>query len=95
MGDGFFASSGNLEDICCMRDTTREVVVEVEFVGLQKALNFITNPKQKTALKDIFDKDDVIRIRRSSMHKEGQDRELFNPKTGNWENTLGRDTAWR
>ena len=90
----FFTGSGNIEEICCMRESHREVLVEVEFIGLQKALEFITNEKQRDILKKIYQSQDLIKIRRSSSYKEGQDRQLFNPDKG-WENPLGRDSTWK
>lgn len=91
----FFTPSGNLEDICFMRDPTKEVCVELEFLGFQKALNLVTNDKQKKILSGIFETDDKIIIKRSSKYENSQDRQLFNPKTQKWENPLGRDTTWR
>lgn len=91
----FFVGSGELNDICFMRDRTKEVSVEIEFVGLQKALSFITNSTQQKAITNIFDKEDSILIRRNSCYKDGQDRQLFNPKTNEWENPLGRDSSWK
>ncbi len=91
----FFIGSGSLDDIRFMRDPNKEVSVEIEFSGLQNALNLISNDKQKKALSDIFGDVDSISIRRSSVHKDGNDRQLWNPKTGKWENPMGRDSTWR
>lgn len=90
----FYTDSGSLEDICYLRDTTKEVTVEIEFSGLQKALDFVINEKQKKLLTEIFGTDDLIRIRRSSSFEVGKYRQLFSPKTNSWENPLGRDSTW-
>lgn len=91
----FFGLTGNLDDIRFMQNTTNEVLVEIEFDGLQNALDLITNDKQKKAVADIFTGGDRISIRRYSAYENGEDRQLFNPLTNSWENTFGRDTAWR
>lgn len=91
----FFVGGGNMEEICFMKDTSKQVSVEIEFTGLQKALEWIENDKQKKALSDIFDSEDTILLKRDSAYEAGEDRQLFNPKTKKWENTMGRDTAWR
>lgn len=91
----FFTPLGDLLDICFMRDSTKEINVEIEFSGIQKAFNLITNDKQKKSLSDMFGTEDKITIRRNSKYENGDDRQLYNPKTSAWENPLGRDTTWR
>ncbi len=91
----FFLGSGNLEDICFLRDITKVISVELEFSGLQKALDFITNEKQKKCLSDMFKSNDQILIRRNSSYEKGEERQLFNPIKKAWENPLGRDSTWR
>ena len=91
----FFSKTGSMEEICFMRDTSKEVLVEVEFSGLQKALEFFINEKQQKAVRDIFGFDDKIKIRRISTFDQGNSRQLYNPKTKVWENTLGRDSTWK
>ncbi len=94
--DWLFTGSGEIEEICYMRKTVDfEISVEVEFIGLQAALSGFKNAKQKKALEDIFEKEDLIRIKRSSGYEKGEDLQLFNPKKNVWENPLGRDTAYR
>src|SRR3990167_3635031 len=91
----FFVGGGNMEEICFMRDLSKKVSVEIEFVGLQEALEWIKNDKQKKALSDIFGSEDNIILKRDSAYENGEDRQLFNPKTKKWENPMGRDTSWR
>ena len=93
--DWFYVPSGEMEDISFMKDETKEVLVELEFSGLQKALSFFTNEKQKKLMEEIFETEDLIKIRRLSSYEDGEDRQLFNPKTNEWENPLGRDSTWR
>lgn len=91
----FFTGSGNLEEICFMRNLTKQVSVEVEFSGLLRGLELITNENQKKALSDIFGQNDHIIIRRDCSYENGEERQLFNPQTKKWENPLGRDSTWR
>jgi recombinational DNA repair ATPase RecF len=91
----FFTPIGELLDIRFMRDPTKEINVEIEFSGFQKALNLITNDKQKKSLSEMFGTEDNITIKRSSTYENGDDRQLYNPKISTWENPLGRDTTWR
>ncbi len=91
----FFTPIGEMSDICFMKEVSNEINVEIEFTGLQKALNLVTNDKQKKLLSDMFGKNDNIRIRRNTGYESGENRRLFNPNTNEWENPLGRDTTWR
>ncbi len=91
----FFVGGGNIDDICFMRNISKKFSVEIEFVGLQNALKWIENDKQKKALSDIFGSEDNIILKRDCAYENGEDRQLFNPNTKKWENPMGRDTTWR
>ena len=91
----FFGLNGNLEDIKFMQNPDNEVLVEIEFVGLQNALELFTNEKQKKFVSEMFNGADKISIRRYSAYEKGEDRQLFNPSSNSWQNPLGRDTTWR
>ncbi|WP_456325756.1 ATP-dependent nuclease [Desulfonauticus submarinus] len=77
-------------------DTARDIEVVIKFEGLQDAINRMSNATHKTKLKEIFeDGIDIIKIRRTTEYKDGKQRQLFNLKTQQWEDPIGRDTAWR
>ncbi len=70
------------------------VSVTLTFRGLQEALETVQNQSKKTALGKIFKEEDLITIRRSTEVDSGKKRQLLNPSSGNWENTMGADGAW-
>lgn len=74
---------------------TENILVEVVFSGLQEAIEGMANATKKTALKNIFGDDlDKIKIRRTTEFENGKKRQLYNPQTENWENTMGADGTW-
>src|ERR1700733_664512 len=91
----FFSGKGDLVKICHLGDPRRLVEVIIRFSGLKNSIaNMAGEPNQKK-LKAIFTSgEDEITLRRSSQD-DGKARELLNPKSGQWENPIGRDTAWQ
>jgi|GEM_PF-6759513 len=51
----------------------------------------MTNTSKKTALKSIFNENDEIKIRRTTEFEDGKKRQLYNPTTESWENTMSAD----
>lgn len=74
-----------------------DVVVSVTFSGLQKALeNMGETSTHRRALTNIFGESDEITIKRTTENDYTvSNRYLYNPQNHEWENPLGRDTAWR
>jgi putative ATP-dependent endonuclease of the OLD family len=74
---------------------TENILVEVVFTGLQEAIENMANANKKTAMQNIFgDEIDEILIRRTTEYELGKKRQLFNPTTQHWENTMGADGTW-
>lgn len=74
---------------------TEDILVEVLFSGLQDAIENMSNTSKQTALRNIFGEEtDKIKIRRTTGFDEGKKRQLYNPTTEAWENTMGADKTW-
>ncbi len=72
-----------------------DILVEVVFSGLQEAIENMSNQGHKKKLGEIFGSVDEITIRRTTNYKDGKQRQLLNPNAGEWEDPIGRDTAWK
>jgi len=74
---------------------TEDILVEIIFTGLQEAIENIANSNKKTALQNIFGSDiNEITIRRTTGFENGKKRQLYNPVSETWENTMGADGTW-
>jgi len=73
---------------------TENILVEITFNWLQEAIEGMTNTSKKTALKSIFNENDEIKIRRTTEFEDGKKRQLYNPTTESWENTMSADWTW-
>lgn len=90
-----FARSETLEDLrYCNATKDQEVLIEIEFSGLQEAIAQMSNAAKKTAMENLFGAEDNIVIRRSSSLDNGKKRELKRPDTNEWANIMGADSAW-
>lgn len=93
----FDKGKGNLDQICLGRKPeNREFVeIQIEFSGLQDAIERMKHERNKQKLKNIFTSNqDEIKLRRSCSYESGKTRQMFNPNTSQWENPIGTDTAW-
>lgn len=91
-----FAKGQSKEDLICRTISSEsEILVEIEFSGLQEAISNLASSTKKSALKKIFGNDlDTVRVRRTTASESGKKRELFNPEKDEWENTMGADNTW-
>lgn len=90
----FYNGSGDLSQIVHLRDTAREVSVELEYSGIQGGITAVKNEKTKESFKKFADGRDVIRvIRRKS---DGGKRLLWDENAGEWsaKNFAGFDRAF-
>jgi len=73
---------------------TENILVEIVFSGLQNTIENMDSSNKKTALQNIFGEIDEIKIRRTTEFEDGKKRQLFNPTSNTWENTMGADGTW-
>jgi len=91
-----FQRGEDKEKIVFNNDLSRNIEVIIEFEGLTDAIERMGSKTHQTKLTKIFrGSTDVIKIKRTTIYKEGKQRQLFNPQTQKWEDPIGRDTAWR
>lgn len=90
----FYSGKGDIKDIRhADADQQDEVVVEIEFVGMQDGITRITNEDNKTKLRNILGDSDTMHIRRSSVSPK--DRLLYHPSTKQWKKQpTGTDSAF-
>lgn len=70
------------------------ILVELTFMGLQDAIESMTNESKKTALQSIFWTTDTIKVRRTTEFEDWKKRQLYNLANNNWENTMWADGTW-
>jgi putative ATP-dependent endonuclease of the OLD family len=88
-----FSTKESKDDIF-RKNATGEVKVEVTFLGLQEAIENMTNAAKKTALRNIFSNgENEIVIRRTTSEDGGKKRKLQKPD-GTWHDPIGVDKAW-
>lgn len=90
----FYNGSGDLGQIAYLRDSQREISVEVEYSGIQDGIDAVKNEKTKESFRKFADGCDVIRvIRRKS---DGGKRSLWDDAKGEWspKNFAGFDKAF-
>lgn len=90
----FYTGAGDLGQIAYMRDTQRDVFVELEYTGIQSGIAAVKNEKTKESFKKFAGNRDVIRvIRRKS---DGGKRLLWDEEGGEWsaKNFAGFDRAF-
>ena len=90
----FYSGKGEMTDIKCAGATAEEdVVVEVEFSGVQASIEHISNAENQQKLKNIIGGLDVLRVRRTS--KDAKNRYIFNVKEDKWQKQpTGADSAF-
>jgi putative ATP-dependent endonuclease of OLD family len=92
--DWFYTGSGDINQIAFRRETQRDVVVEMEFDGVQAGIETVKNEKNREAFRKFADGRDVLKvIRRKS---DGAKRALWDEKSGDWsiKNFAGFDKAF-
>ncbi|MEI7681098.1 MAG: AAA family ATPase [Betaproteobacteria bacterium] len=90
----FYNASGDLGQITYMRDTQRDVSVELEYSEIQSGIEAVKNEKTKESFKKFAGDRDLIRvIRRKS---DGGKRLLWDDVSGEWsaKNFAGFDRAF-
>ena len=90
----FYNASGDLGQITFMRETQRDVSVEIEYVDIQAGIESIKNEKTKESFKKFAGDRDVVRvIRRKS---DGGKRLLWDEASSEWsaKNFAGFDRAF-
>lgn len=92
--DWFYSGKGDLAAIRHVdADPSQEVVVEVEFTGVQEGIARITNTENQTKLKNILGTSDTMRVRRTSTAPK--ERSLFHPAGNLWKKQpTGADSAF-
>lgn len=90
----FYTGGGNIEQLRNSTiDSAAEVVVEIEFSGVQEGLAQITNKDNQTKLRNILGDRDTMRVKRSST--QAKDRFLFDPGKDKWsKQPCGADSAF-
>lgn len=89
-----FARGESKENLIFATSQTENILIEITFVGLQNAIESMSNTSKKTALQKIFGEIDEIKIRRTTEFEGGKKRQLFNRTKSGWENTMGADGTW-
>jgi len=62
----FYGSKADLSEIAYLRDTSKEIVVELEFAGAQHGVARMKNESNQTKMAKAVGKSDTITVRRSS-----------------------------
>ncbi len=90
----FYNASGDLGQIAFMRDTQRDVSVELEYVDIQAGIESIKNEKTKESFKKFAGGRDVIRVIRRKL--DSGKRLLWDEASGEWsaKNFAGFDRAF-
>lgn len=92
--DWFYSGSGDSSQIAFRRDASRDVVVEIEFTGVQTGIETVKNEKNREAFKRFADGRDKLRVVRKRSN--GGKRALWDETTGEWstKNFAGFDRAF-
>jgi predicted ATPase len=90
----FYNGSGDLAQIAFLRDTQRDVAVELEYKDIQTGIESIKNEKTKESFRKFADGRDVIRVVRRKS--DGGKRLLWDDASGEWtaKNFAGFDKAF-
>lgn len=92
----FYSGKGELKDIRFVRSDgaeQSEVVVEVEFSGVQEGLDNISNEDNRQKIRNIVGASDLMTIRRTSA--DPKNRYILDPESGNWrKQPTGADPAF-
>lgn len=92
--DWFYNGSGDVNQIAFRREVERDVVVEIEFDGVQAGIESVKNEKNKEAFRKFADGRDVLKVTRRKS--DGAKRALWDEKSGEWsiKNFAGFDKAF-
>ena len=90
----FYSGRGNLEEIRFGRKGGDEVEVELEFTGVQAALNQMKNEKNRSSIEKVLGASDTVRAKRTST--DVKVRKIYDESTGSWreKNPAGFDPAF-
>lgn len=89
-----FSKGEKKESLIFSTSQTENILVEIIFSGLQNTIESMATSNKKTALQNIFGEIDEIKIRKTTEFEDGKKRQLFNPTSNTWENTMGADGTW-
>ncbi len=92
--DWFYNGSGDVNQITFRREAARDVVVEVEFDGVQVGIETVKNEKNREAFRKFADGRDVLKVVRRKS--DGAKRALWDEKSEGWstKNFAGFDRAF-
>lgn len=92
--DWFYNGSGDPLQLTFRREAARDIIVEVEFSGVQAGVETVKNEKNKEAFRKFADGRDVLRVVRKKS--DGAKRTLWDEKSGEWsaKNFAGFDKAF-
>ncbi|MBD9407200.1 ATP-binding protein [Acidovorax sp. ACV02] len=90
----FYSGKGDLADLrYAGASEGEEMVVEIEFSGVQTGLEQISNKDNQQKLRNIVGEDDVLSVRRTSVDSKA--RYVYNAKEGKWQKQpVGVDSAF-
>lgn len=92
----FYSGKGELKDIRFVQSDGAEqadIVVEIEFSGVQEGLAGISNEDNRQKILNIVGDADSMRVRRTSA--DPRNRYILHPETGNWKKQpTGADPAF-
>ncbi len=90
----FYSGKGDLAELRhAGAAEDEEIVVEIQFSGVQAGLEQISNKDNQQKLKNIVGEDDVFRVRRTSA--DAKARFVYNAKDGKWQKQpVGVDSAF-
>ena len=76
-------------------NSRNDIIVEVEFLWLQKTINRMKSDTHKKKLETFLGGIDEVKVRRIwSVSEGGEKLELWNPQERKWDNTLWANTGW-
>ena len=92
--DWFYNGNGDVNQIVFRRDAARDIVVEIEFDGVQAGIETVKNEKNREAFRKFADGRDVLKVVRRKS--DGSKRALWDEKSGEWstKNFAGFDRAF-
>lgn len=90
----FYSGKGDVSELLhAGANEGEEIVVEIEFSGVQTGLEQISNKDNQQKLRNIVGEDDVLSVRRTSA--DAKARFVYNPKEGKWQKQpVGVDSAF-